>query len=151
MSLPFVFVMRLGIFRSSTCESDYTNALVVYIRGKTPLEGPHASLVIRLCHEDLRVSVHARNQPQADSPPDSFRHLALVDRSKARVLVVLDLAHLRNGFGHDAEVLQDRVSNCAMPEEQPSETTQLIPYLVVIHRVDIELVEHIPPRACLLL
>lgn len=105
MSLPFVFVMRLGIFRSSTCESDYTNALVVYIRGKTPLEGPHASLVIRLCHEDLRVSVHARNQPQADSPPDSFRHLALVDRSKACVLVVLDLAHLRNVFGHDAEVL----------------------------------------------
>jgi hypothetical protein len=65
----------------------------------------HAPPVFRLSHKHLRVPVHTRDQPQADSSPDRLRHLALVARTKASVLVVLDLAHLGHVLRHDAEVL----------------------------------------------
>lgn len=68
--------------------------------------GPaHAPPVIRLGHEDLRMSVHTRDQSQTDSPPDGLGHLALVAWSQACVVAVLDLAHFRHVLGHDAEVL----------------------------------------------
>jgi hypothetical protein len=72
------------------------------------LSGPaHASPVIRLGHEHLRVPVHTRNQSQTDRPSNGLCHLALVARSQTSVFVVLDLAHFCHVFRHDAEVLQD--------------------------------------------
>jgi hypothetical protein len=87
------------------------NALIIHTNAQTrnlEAAGPaHASPVIRLGHEHLRVPVHARNQSQTDRPSDGLGHLALVARSQAGVFVVLDLAHFCHVFGHDAEVLRD--------------------------------------------
>ena len=90
------------------CSDTYT---YTFLGRRLPLEALHASLVSRLHHEHLRVSVHAGNQPQANSPSDSLRHLALVARSETCLPAVLDLAHLRHVFGHDAEVLVTDVSS----------------------------------------
>jgi hypothetical protein len=87
------------------------NALIIHtnaqMRGLEAAGPAHASPVIRLGHEHLRMSVHTRNQAQTNRPSDSLCHFALVARSQAGVFVVLDLAHFCHVFGHDAEVLQD--------------------------------------------
>ena len=68
--------------------------------------GPaHTPPVVRLSHQNLRVPVHTGDQSQTDCPPDGLRHLALVARTQAGVLAVLDSAHLCHVLGHDAEVL----------------------------------------------
>jgi hypothetical protein len=77
------------------------------MRGLEAAGPAHASPVIRLGHEHLRVPVYTGNQTQTDRPSYSLCHLALVARSQAGVFVVLDLAHFCHVLGHDAEVLQD--------------------------------------------
>ena len=65
------------------------------------------------------MSVHTGDQPQANGPSDSLRHFTLVAWSQACVLAVLDLAHLRNVFGHDAEVLVTNVLSAFASQPYP--------------------------------
>jgi hypothetical protein len=65
----------------------------------------HTPPVVRLSHQNLRMPVHTGDQSQTDCPSDRLGHLALIARTQARVLVVLNLAHLRHVLRHDAEVL----------------------------------------------
>jgi hypothetical protein len=122
-----------------------------YKRRSSNLEASseHASPVVRLGHQNLRMSVHTGNQSQTNRPPDSLCHLTLVARAQASVLVVLDLAHFRHVFGHDAEVLRGCCQRLSI--FTPLGYGNFKPYLVVIHRLNVQLIQHIPPRARLLL
>lgn len=110
----------------------------------------HASCECRFRLQDLRVPVHTGNQPESNRPPDGFGHFALVSRPQTRIFAVLDLPHIRHVFGHNAEILE-QAQSAFCPGTSHSSRRRPKTYLVVVRRVDVQLIDHIIPRPGFLL
>ena len=95
--------------------------------------------------------MHARHQPDPNRPPDRLGHAPLINRSQSRLPRVLDPAHVGHVLGHDAEILSHNTTHISK-----SQDTHLCPrnsvrtyvlttaYLVMLHRLDAQLIDHIP-------